>query len=67
MLIDQYLAQLSLEKFPPTADETNTENHSQTLWRERETLAHSVLNGMSSSNSSPQGSWMYAEEDTERL
>ena len=34
---------------------------------QKETLEHSVLNGISSPNSSPKGSRNFAEEETERL
>lgn len=34
--------------------------------RQRETLEHPVLHGMSSSDASPQGSWNHGEEELER-
>ena len=37
------------------------------MWREWETLEHSVLNGMTPSKPFPQDSGIYAEEETERL
>ena len=47
-------------KLPTVGEGTSTETHS---WTMRETLEHSVLNGMSSSNPSPQGSGNPVEEE----
>lgn len=37
------------------------------MFRERETLEHSILNGMSPSNLSPQGLGVYLEKEVKRL
>lgn len=47
--------------------ESNTETHSQTLWREWETLGHWSLNGMSPSNPSPQSSGKTMDEEEKRI